>query len=375
MGTTMQTHSSAAPGFKPTYTEAREAWLAAVAMREGRLESLRHPGTGPGGEALWLDLARFGDEQAESVLVIACGTHGIEGYAGSAAQTAWLIERGPGALPPGHAVVLLHAVNPWGFAHRQRATENNVDLNRNFRDFSIAPPPNPGYDRLHPQLMLEAWDEASIANAFAAMDSFRAEVGEKAFSDAFNGGQFSRPDGIFYGGKQPEWSNLALRDLLRRHLSQAKRCVFVDLHTGIGPYGQPFLINVDAAGTPGRDRALAIWGEEALSGKGSTHAAMATYQGLLLDAFSIELPHCQVSAVAIEFGTHERRRMQRAHLAQTWLRRQPATGHPDPDALQRARAEYDEAFLPADPAWRTSVLQSGVAVCERACEAVMRLGQ
>lgn len=356
-------------GFASSYTEARDAWLAAVDQRGGRVDSQRHPGTGAQGEALWMDLATFGDSDAESVLVMACGTHGIEGYAGSAALTAWLAEDGPGTLPPGHAVLLVHAVNPWGFAHRHRGTENNVDLNRNFRDFSSPPPANPGYDSLHPHLLLERWDETGIAQAFAAMDAFRAQVGEKAFSDAYNGGQYGQPDGIFYGGQAPEWSNLALRGLLRRHLGQAKRCVFVDFHTGIGPYGQPFLINVDAPGTPGRERARAIWGDEALSGKGSTHAAMATYQGLLLDAFSTELPGCEVSAVAIEFGTRERRLMQRAHLALAWLRRQ--TGAADPEALARARTEYDEAFFPSDPAWRASVLQTGVAMCERACRGLL----
>ena len=64
-------------GFAPSYAEARAAWLQAVASGGGRVFGERHPGAGPEGEALWQDIALFGDPQAHSVLVLACGTHGI----------------------------------------------------------------------------------------------------------------------------------------------------------------------------------------------------------------------------------------------------------------------------------------------------------
>lgn len=370
MGRTMTEPAPAqrtSDGFSTSYAQARDAWLEAVALRGGRVHGLRHPGTGPDGEALWQDVALFGDPRAADVFVVACGTHGIEGYAGSAVQTAWLRDGGPGPLPAGGAVVLIHAVNPWGFAHRHRGTENNVDLNRNFIAFPALPAANRGYAELHPHLMLPAWNEASIDAAFAAMDAFRARVGEQAFSDAFNGGQYLHADGIFHGGTRPEWANLALREQLARHLGAARRCLFVDLHTGIGPYGQPFMISVDAPGSPARERSRAVWGDEALSGKGSTHAALASFQGLLIDAFAQALPACEVASVALEFGTLERRRMQRAHLADAWLRRQVE----DNDDTRRARDDYREAFIPSDPAWRASVVASGVALCRRGCAALV----
>jgi hypothetical protein len=49
-----------------------------------------------------------------------------------------------------------------------------------------------------------------------------------------------------------------------------------------------------------------------------------------------------------------------------WMRRQGTEG----EAFERARAEYREAFMPSDPAWRASVLREGVALCERACQAL-----
>ena len=363
----MSSFPLAPDGFAATYTEARGAWLQAAAAGGGRVSGLQHPDVGPRGEALWLDVARFGDPQAHSVFVVSCGTHGSEGYAGSAVQTAWMNAGGPGALPTGTAVVLFHAINPWGFAHGQRVTENNVDLNRNFIDFASIPAPHAGYTELHPHLMLEHWDEAAIARAFAAMDAYRERAGEQAFSDAFNGGQYQSPEGLFYGGQQPEWSRLALARCLPEALGPARRCVWVDLHTGIGPYGLPFFFSFDAPGSWGRQRALEVWGEDAFSGKGSTHKAFAVYQGLMIGALAAMAPGCAMSPVVIEFGTHERRRMQRAHLALAWMRRQRTAS----EAFERAAAEYREAFVPSDPRWRASVLREGVALCQRGRDALV----
>src|SRR5690606_39367139 len=39
------------------------------------------------------------------------------------------------ALPEDTAVLLIHAINPYGFSHIRRVNEDNIDLNRNFRDF------------------------------------------------------------------------------------------------------------------------------------------------------------------------------------------------------------------------------------------------
>ena len=367
MQRTMSQHPESPDRFAASYRDARQAWLEAVAARGGRVDGQRHPGLGPDGELLWQDFALFGDAHARSVLVVVCGTHGIEGHAGSAVMTEWLRQEGPGALPTGAGIALVHAVNPWGMAHWQRGTENNVDLNRNFIAFPSVPAPNTGYAELHPHLMLDDWNEAEIARAFAAMDAFRARVGEQAFSNAFNGGQYLHAEGLFYGGDRPEWSNSALRQQLRRHLANAEECVLVDLHTGIGPYGLPFMINFDAPGSFGRERAREVWGDDALSGAGSTHAALASFQGLMIDAFTETLPGCRLSATAVEFGTLERRRMQRAHLANAWMRRQVG----DSEALRRARVEYREAFIPSDPAWRSSVLQHGVALCRRGRDGLM----
>ena len=96
------------------------------------------PLTGPSGEELATDVARFGSDSAARLLVMVSGVHGVEGFSGSATQVGWIAERRFEALPPDKAVLMIHLINPWGAAHLRRYNEDNVDLCRNFLDFSKA---------------------------------------------------------------------------------------------------------------------------------------------------------------------------------------------------------------------------------------------
>ncbi|HOU65623.1 MAG TPA: phosphoenolpyruvate--protein phosphotransferase [Thermomonas sp.] len=51
------------------------------------------------------------------------------------------------------ALLFIHALNPHGFSFGRRVTHENVDLNRNFHDFSRPLPGNPAYRDLHALLL------------------------------------------------------------------------------------------------------------------------------------------------------------------------------------------------------------------------------
>lgn len=347
--------------FSNSYAEARKKFIEAARRAGGKLASYQHPSErGPGGEALCLDVSVLGPGNAPRVFVVGSGTHGIEGYSGSAAQLAWL--RGRPRLPRDTAVVFFHAQNPWGFAHKTRVTEENVDLNRNFIDFSRPLPTNRGYEDLHPVIAIRDWNEAAIAGVFAGLDDYRDKVGEKAFSDAFNGGQYTRPDGIFYGGTRPQWSNDAFRAAVASHLDRARKISFMDLHTGIGPRGEHIYLCFHPEGSPARERVRAWWGERAINLQGVTHKKLATYNGTIIDAFAEMLPQAEVTTVVVEFGTLPRRDMQRASMAQRWMRFE---GPRDPILAAQVRREYEAAFYPADPEWRTAVLEQSKEFIDR----------
>ena len=57
--------------------------------------------------------------------------------------------------------------------------------------------------------------------------------------------------------------------------------------------------------------------------------------------------------MVVEFGTLPRREMQRASLAQRWMRFE---GPRDPVLAAKVRREYEAAFYPAAAEWRDAVL-------------------
>ena len=85
-----------------------------------------------------MDVARDGPRNAKALLVVSSACHGVEGFCGSGVQVALLEDADWHRAAPdaGVAVLYVHGLNPWGFSWWRRTTHENVDLNRNFRDFS-----------------------------------------------------------------------------------------------------------------------------------------------------------------------------------------------------------------------------------------------
>ena len=94
--------------FSESYADARPKFCAAAAQAGGALRSWLNPkARGPGGEALYLDTARFGPADAANMLVLIAGTHGVEGHCGSGAEIAWLRTGGAGRLPGSRCIAAL----------------------------------------------------------------------------------------------------------------------------------------------------------------------------------------------------------------------------------------------------------------------------
>src|SRR5690606_4607864 len=132
--------------FSASYRQARSRFLEASRAIGASTREIINPATGPAGETLATDLLRIGPANAERVLLTISATHGVEGYCGSGVQTGWLESGLWREVPAGIAQVIVHAINPYGFAWDRRVTEDNVDLNRNFVDFAEPLPVNQGYE-------------------------------------------------------------------------------------------------------------------------------------------------------------------------------------------------------------------------------------
>ncbi|MDP6588753.1 MAG: DUF2817 domain-containing protein [Alphaproteobacteria bacterium] len=224
--------------FSATYREAREKFLDASKAANGRVESFKSPCVGPHGEPLHTDAAMFGANDAKSVLLLGSGTHGVEGFAGSAIQTGLLRDGLAARLGANRRVVMIHAVNPYGFAHLRRVNEDNVDLNRNFVDHSKPYPRNPEYDRLAHIIAPGSYSPIGSIVSPIRLLIHRAVRGQAALQAAVTRGQYAHPQGLFFGGHSETWSNRTMRRIARAHLSGAARIAFIDFHTGLGRYGE-----------------------------------------------------------------------------------------------------------------------------------------
>src|SRR5262249_3887415 len=242
----------AAEYFAASYSEAREKFSAAARYATDKLFQYQLPGLwGPRGEALVVDVARIGCESAESLLVIISGTHGVEGFCGSGCQVGYLTDRLYDALSPKSTVLLIHALNPFGFAWIRRVNEDNIDLNRNFHDFSRPLPSSSAYEALRGWLLPKDWTGEERKKADAALLKYIKEKGLPAVQAEISGGQYTCDDGLFFGGKKETWSNRTLRKLLAKEITPAvKKIAVLDIHTGLGPpgFGEPIYLGPTLSG-------------------------------------------------------------------------------------------------------------------------------
>jgi hypothetical protein len=134
--------------FSDHYLEARDKFLAAARDAGAELSHFALGHKGPEGSELFTDAAWLGHRDAKSVIVTISGTHGVEGFFGSATQVEWLWRAKGAPFPKDVAALHIHALNPYGFAWLRRTNEGNVDINRNWMDFANPLPASPLYDEL-----------------------------------------------------------------------------------------------------------------------------------------------------------------------------------------------------------------------------------
>ena len=197
--------------FAADYSEARDKFLSAARIANAAMMRYDNQTKGPKGESLSTDVARVGPDDASKIVVTISSTHGAEGYCGSGVQVDWLATIGAGGLPKDTAALFIHAINPYGFAWTRRVTEEGNDLNRNYVDHSKPYPINKGYADIHDWLIPRDFGPNSVAQADAKLAEYRAKVGDKSYFEAMSGGQYTHPDGFFFGGGGAELveSNIA----------------------------------------------------------------------------------------------------------------------------------------------------------------------
>jgi hypothetical protein len=352
--------------FPSSYADSRATFLQLCDDAGAVSTHFGHPLRGPEGEALATDVARFGGADAERVLIVCSGTHGIEGFCGAGIQASLLKAGLCRSLPRSVAVLFVHALNPYGFAHLRRTNEDNVDLNRNFRDHSDPYPDDSAYAEVHPMLVPQDWDGDARRAADAEIARFTSQRGWRAFQAAVCAGQYSFADGLFYGGRHETWSNRTWRAILLQTASHASQVAIMDLHSGLGARGACEIISGAAKGSMEHRLATEWFGDDIVF-PGATSTAPAA-SGFMGHSLATTLPNTPGALVVAEFGTAPFEEILRVLRADNWLN---ARGASSASLRREINADMKRAFVGDDAPWQSSVLEQATAIYRRAVE---RLG-
>jgi hypothetical protein len=346
------------PLFSRDYAQARTRFLAAAQARGLAVESHVLDLPGAGGEALAIDVVREGAVDAPKMLLVISGVHGAEGFAGSAIQTGWLRSGLGAALAHDVAVVHLHAVNPHGFSHLRRVTQENVDLNRNFVDFDAPLPKHETYAAVHDHLLPREWPP-SAANE-AALADYAARHGERGLQRAAWLGQYTHADGVCFGGTAPTWSHRTVRAILRQHALRVRLVASIDIHTGLGPYGVGE--RIFACHDPGAlEPAQRWWGPLTSVHDGSSNSVPIT--GPIQSAVEQEFAHARHVGMCLEFGTRPMAQVSAALRGDHWLYRHGAAQAEVAAAIRQA---LRDAFYPDEADWKQAVSRQGLQSIDQA---------
>lgn len=348
--------------FSPDYASARDKFRAACAEVGVGVTRWLHPLRGPQGEELATDTAWIGPINARRVMVTCSGTHGVEGYYGSGCQVGFLRDGLYRDLPPDTAVLLIHATNPYGFAWTRRVNEDNIDVNRNFIDFGKPVAENGLYLELARLLAPEEWNEQVEARTRAALSAYVARAGAEGFGRAVVAGQRTHPNGLFFGGTSPCWSNRTIAKIVPHYLEAASHVCVLDFHTGLGPPGYSEIICRHAPGSP----ALALarqWFGDAVTSPAAGESQSPVIEGNLRMAFVRLLPEALVVAAAIEVGTVPPDEVNMALIADNWLH---IHGDPQSEPGRAIKKRIRDAFYQDADGWRDACYPRAVELQRQA---------
>ena len=329
--------------FSHSYAQARGKFLAAASAKGLPVDSYELGLKGAQNETLATDVVFDGPRDASKLLIVLSGVHGVEGFPGSAVQTGALRIAAP--KPADTAILYVHAINPHGFSHLRRVTQENVDLNRNFIRFDESLPQNEGYHEIHEALLPAQWPPEDDQ----ALQQYRQAHGDKKFQCAVSLGQYHYPDGMFFGGQAPTWSNTTFRQILRTYAASASVIASVDIHTGLGPYGYGEKIFA-SHDTCTLEKARNWWGEIT-----DVHAGSSTsvpMSGPIQVAISQECASAKHIGICLEFGTYPIETMIPALRADHWVFRH---GQQNTAQSSEITNRLKDLFYPDYRDWKTPV--------------------
>lgn len=334
------------------YLDSRERFIAEGHLLSVQARSFYHAPDPVSVDALTTEVAYLGAKDASTLVIVSSGTHGVEGYAGAACQLRFMQAYCAQFEKTGIAYLLVHAVNPWGYLHGRRVTQEGVDLNRNFVDFPAASSTPSIYRDYHDILVSQfrpfpagLWNELSLLSHGLTRHSRRQ------LQAAVTAGQYDCDNGLFYGGSAPTISRLVWEDIVRTYATDRERVFLLDLHTGLGKRGEGELISYlprNAADF----QTMSDWFDGELRSMQGGESVSVAIRGTLTEGFDKSLEG-QSYAVGLEFGTVSGLTVLNALRADQWCHNHAATV--EPWRREQIRQRMKQAFVGEDEEWRHRV--------------------
>ncbi len=225
--------------FPLNYHDSRKKFKDLATAAGADLSELKIPSTSD--NDLYVDFAYLPPRtQPEFLLVLTSGIHGSETYAGTAILNLFFAEILPKLDREHTGIFLAHAMNPYGFKHHQRTTENGVNLNRNFSvSGDLFKSKSLESETMNQQFLSK---EIVDSNKSKLLQLLKYKNGVVYFEDvsldqltkAISPGQFNTKEHLEYGGKQLEPQTRFLIDKMKTLFPLYKDILGLDLHTGLG---------------------------------------------------------------------------------------------------------------------------------------------
>tara|TARA_B110000438_G_scaffold295043_1_gene337432 strand:+ start:3346 stop:4446 length:1101 start_codon:yes stop_codon:yes gene_type:complete len=349
--------------FATEYVTARQRLLDRAENLNIEIETLPISKKGPHDETLSTDFLWIGPPNATKLILHTSGVHGVEGFPGSAAAM-WILDGLKSqelSLPDDCAIVFAHAINPWGMAWLRRVNEDNADLNRNFlppgEDYQGEPENYARLDSLlNPTSMKKGREYYTIR---AAWHAFR--LGFSNAKQAVQEGQYTRPKSLQYGGSQLAESSQNFIHWCERKLSNVKQIIWIDFHTGLGPFGVDSLLVAEGID----EVALKARYGQRIQPLDPAKGVAYKIRGGIQAGIKARFPDKDWTNITQEFGTIKPIPLLKLVRAENRLTQW--SGKPPLRLLQsKERRNMLNAFNPHSLKWRRMILQRSMTIIEDA---------
>ncbi|MEM8672469.1 MAG: DUF2817 domain-containing protein [Cyanobacteria bacterium P01_G01_bin.67] len=350
--------------YSQNYAAARRRFRDLSLAANARLEQYPINIEGREHNSLTIDVAIIGCPDPSWSLVLSSGTHGIEGFFGSAIQCAWLEQVAASVFTPENGnIVLIHGVNPYGFDALRRTNEHNVDLNRNFlmsnEDYHGAPD---GYETLNE--FLNPSSPPSSFEPFLLKTLWKLwRMGLPALKNSIAGGQYEFPRGLFFGGHGLEQSTFIIQNGIERWIVGVRDIIHIDFHSGLGQYGKYKLLLVESNNSSEIEWYRDTFGAEYVEPLANAEGTAYDASGIMGDWIVRRLRERNYRFMGAEFGTYSIICVFRALRAEN---RAHFFCSSSETKYKRAKEELLECFCPTSNRWREIVLERGLGLIEQA---------